>query len=82
MRQCIGDVLIKMNRSAALPDSYLHRGSDADKWMSARGKRRFAMQDRETERRLRNYFNQLTVNGSHEISKADVEEILVSFGLC
>lgn len=82
MRECIGDVLTKMNRETALPDSYLYQPETAArKWMLQRGKKRLALYDDDTETQMRKYFKQLTVDGKDKVGAGEIEELLITFGL-
>ena len=82
MKDCIADVLIKMNRDSALPDAYLHQPEAGNRrWMNKHGRKRLALYDNETEKQIRKYFNQLTSEGTEKVGAAEVEELLVSFGL-
>ena len=59
-KECIGDVMIKMSRNNAYPDSYLFQGNSVEvNWQKKRGKVKLAHYDHESFDKLKQFFKEL-----------------------
>ena len=82
MKECIGDVLMKMNRKSAIPDSFIFQPSGVEeRWRQKRGMKRLALYDDESIRRLKDCFDQLDLTKNGLLEASEIEELLISFGL-
>ena len=74
---------LNLSNASAIPNSYLYQpDSESRNWMLKRGKDKQAYLKNDQMKRIREYFMELDIDKSGMISPQEIEETLISFGLC